>query len=90
LASDIYIKIIHFVKDFQISGVQAFEVKPNDSLNFLTVCCYISIFVSDFVYLDSFYIPFSKFGKGVVYHVDFLKEQALGFFDSFHFSFVCN
>jgi hypothetical protein len=48
-------------------------------LDFLSVCCYVTIFVSDFANLDilSLLICLEK-----VCLIDFLKELTLGFIDS--------
>ena len=70
---------------FQYFGVYAFEVRPNYSLKFLSVHCYVPLFISDFGNLGIVSLPFSSFGKGVVYLVDFLKEPALEFLDSFKY-----
>jgi hypothetical protein len=45
--------------------------------NFLGFCCYDSLFISDFVNLDSISVPFSWYGYGFIYLVNFLKEPAL-------------
>jgi hypothetical protein len=41
------------MKIFQFCGIKVFEIKPNDSLNVFNVVCYVSVFIIDFVYLDS-------------------------------------
>lgn len=46
-------KVTHFIQIFLFCGVQAFEVRPNYSLNFLCVCCYVSLFIFDFVNLGT-------------------------------------
>lgn len=52
-------KIIHSVKVFQFYRVQAFEVKPIDSLNVLIVYWFVSLSISDFVNLGTVYLSFS-------------------------------
>ena len=44
---------------FQYCVVQGFKVRPNGYLNFLLVCCYVSIFISNFVNLFTVSLPFS-------------------------------
>ena len=39
----IFVKIVHFYRG------QAFEVRPNDSVNIFGVCFYVSLFTCDFV-----------------------------------------
>ncbi|KAL6084821.1 hypothetical protein STEG23_029858 [Scotinomys teguina] len=39
--------------------IMVFEVLPDDSLNFLIIIRYISIFISDFIDLDAFSLPFA-------------------------------
>jgi hypothetical protein len=73
---------------FQAYGVQAFEVKPNDSLNFLKVSCYFSLFITDFVYLNTASLSLGKFDQGFVYLYDFIKELTLRFTDSLYY-FLC-
>lgn len=67
-------KIVLFIFSilvFHVSGVQVFDVKPND----LGVCCYVFLFISNFVNLYAFalFLLFS-FEKRFVHPDDFLKE----------------
>jgi hypothetical protein len=45
--------------DIQFCAVHAFEKGPNDSLNILSICCYVSRFISDFVYLNTVSLSFA-------------------------------
>jgi hypothetical protein len=45
-------KIIPFIYIFQFGGIQAFQERPDDSLDPLSVCCCASLFISNFVNLD--------------------------------------
>ena len=48
-----------FCLNSQFCRVQAIEVRPNNSLDFFPVCCYVSLFISDFINLDTVSVPFS-------------------------------
>jgi hypothetical protein len=54
--------------------VQAFEVRLNDSLNFLSVCCYSSLFISDFVNSDTVSLAV-RLAKGLSILLIFSKNQ---------------
>jgi hypothetical protein len=43
---------------FQVCSIKAFEVRPNDSLDFLSVC-YVSLYISDFINLYTYYCLFA-------------------------------
>ena len=45
-------KIVHFLYIFHFSQIQIFEIWPDNSLDFLSVWCYVPLFISDFVNLD--------------------------------------
>ena len=45
---------------------QVFKVKTNDSLSFLAFCCYVSLLISDMVYLYSASESVNYFDKGFV------------------------
>lgn len=67
-------KIVLFIFSilvFHVSGVQVFDVKPND----LGICCSVFLFISNFVNLYAFalFLLFS-FEKSFVHPDDFLKE----------------
>ena len=53
-------------------------------LNFLHIFCYVSIFISDLVNLDTASGPFSQFDQGFIYLVDSFKEPDFGFVDSLY------
>ena len=67
-------KIVLFIFSilvFHVSGVQVFDVKPND----LGVCCYVFLFISNFVNLYAFTLfLLVSFEKRFVHPDDFLKE----------------
>ena len=67
-------KIVLFIFSilvFHVSGVQVFDVKPND----LGVCCYVFLFISNFVNLYAFALfLLVSFEKRFVHPDDFLKE----------------
>jgi hypothetical protein len=53
----VYLILINLVSGtysemFQVGGVQVFKVCLYDSLCFLSFCCYVPLFVSDFVNLN--------------------------------------
>ena len=72
-------KITHFIRILQFCGVQAFGVRPNDSLNFLNVTCFVFLIITDFVYLDSVSLSFAYFGQGLSILLVFSKNQLLAF-----------
>lgn len=57
--------IHHFIQIFQFYKVQVFEVRPNDSLYFLSCCICVSHFISDFVNLYIISLPFISLGMGL-------------------------
>ena len=67
-------KIVLFIFSilvFHVSGVQVFDVKPND----LGICCYVFLFISNFVNLYAFALfLLVSFEKRFVHPDDFLKE----------------
>jgi hypothetical protein len=57
-------------------------------LNFLNFCCYVSLFISDFVNWDTVSVPFSEFVLWFIYLVGFLKQPSFGLVDSLY-PFLC-
>jgi hypothetical protein len=51
-------------------------------------CC-VSLFISNFINLNSASWPFSYLGSGFIYLVDSFKEPAFGFADYLH-CFLCS
>ena len=72
-----------------IPKAQTLEVRPNDSLNFLSVYCYISPFFSDFAHLSTVSMPLSLIWLRVCLSFDFLKEPPIDFIISLH-CFLCS
>lgn len=53
LVSSICLENWQFHSDFPILLSKGFVVRTNGSKNFLTVSCYVSLFITDFIYLNS-------------------------------------
>ena len=63
LISGIYLESHPFQLDFfQFYGEQALQIRPKDSLNFFSVCCFVSLLISDFVNVDTVSLPLRWFG----------------------------
>ena len=56
-------------------------------LDFLSFCCYISLFLSDFVDFDTVSMPLVNLAKGFSFLSIFLNEPVPGFVDSLYSSF---
>ena len=54
-----------------------FQVWSDDSLDFLSVWCYVPLLISDYVNLDFLYFSFGFFWEGFVYIVDILQKKQL-------------
>lgn len=68
---------------FPIFWVQVLEVRPNDSLYFLSVSCYVSLFITDFFIWILCLCLLVILAKGLSILI-FLKEPAFSFIDSFY------
>jgi hypothetical protein len=56
----------------------AFVVESDDFLNFLSFCCYVSLLISDFVNLDTVFVPsLVSLAKGSSILLIFSKNQLL-------------
>jgi hypothetical protein len=80
-----YQEIFPFLQDFQIYWNIGSQVVPDDSLDFLGVCCYLPFFVSDFTNIGLFPPNFTQSCQGLINIVYFFKEPAFGFIESLYF-----
>jgi hypothetical protein len=79
-------KFVYFFKIFQLIGIWVLKVVSDDSLDFLSVCYYLSFFISDFTNLGLFPAYFSQNCQGLV-NLYFFKDPAFCFIDSLYFFF---
>jgi hypothetical protein len=55
-------------------------------LDILRICCYASLFISDFVNWDAVPVPSSESGSWFIYRIDFCKQSASHLVDSLNSS----
>jgi hypothetical protein len=80
LYGHMYLEICPFLLDFPVYLNTGSKNIPNDSLEFLGICCYLPFFVSGFINLGLFPLHFSQIYKSYL----FFKEPAFSFIDSLY------
>lgn len=74
-----YEKNYPFLLDILISGVQVFNICP--FMNFLGICCYVLLFISNFINLDLFSL-FQLIWISVGNLTEFLSQPTLCFIET--------
>jgi hypothetical protein len=76
------LEICPFLLAFPIYLNIGFKIVPNNSLNFIVVCCNLPFFISNFINLHLFPHHFSQICQGFVNLIYLFEELVFCFLDS--------